>query len=338
MARVGFVIDRIMRGVGLHGKAFIPMLGGLACAVPAVMATRTIESRRDRLLTMLVIPVMSCSARLPVYVLITAVVFAPSEDRLGFLSMGALALFFLYAFSTVATLLIATVLRRTILKGPKPKLLLELPPYRKPAIMNLLRNAWDNVRAFLGEAGTIILAMTVVMWALLSYPKLDAADYPTFSKDTSAEHQRALVAQAELEHSFAGRIGKGLEPIMKPLGFDWRISVGILGAFVAREVFVSTLGTVFGLGQSDENSKPLRASLKRATWPDGRPLFPPLAGFSLMIFFVFACQCMSTIAVVKRESGSWKWPMFMFAYMTVLAYSASFAVYQLGKALGVGLS
>jgi ferrous iron transport protein B len=319
LARVAFVIDRLMRSVGLNGKAFVPMLSGFSCAVPAVMATRTIESRTDRLLTMLVLPLMSCSARLPVYVLVTATVFAPGT-RVGFFSAGALVLFAMYMLSVVAALGAAAVLRRTVLKGPSAPLVLELPPYRLPAFSMVMFNVWQRVRAFLIGAGTVILALTIVLWALLSYPRVAAE-----------------AAGDQLRHSFAGRLGHVIEPAIEPLGFDWRIGVGIIGAFAAREVFVSTLAIVFDIESDGAEDEPLREALRSATWPDGRPLMTPLAGVSLMVFFVLACQCMSTVAVVRRESGTWRWPLFMVAYMTLLAYGASLVVYQVGFRLGLGL-
>jgi ferrous iron transport protein B len=339
-----------MRAVGLHGRAFVPMLSGFSCAVPAVMATRTLESRTDRLLTMLVLPLTSCSARLPVYVLVTATVFAPGT-RVGFLSAGAVALFAMYALSVVAALTAAAVLRRTVLKGPAPTLVLELPPYRLPVLSVLLRGVWQRVKTFLVDAGTVILALTIVLWALLSYPKDPAVA-------SQAEQARAALAAtipapddrdarladidsqesgAQLRHSVAGRLGRAIEPVIAPLGFDWRIGVGILGAFAAREVFVSTLGVVFDISDADETNEPLREVLRGATWPDGAPLMTPLAGVSLMVFFVLACQCMSTVAIVRRESGGWRWPLFMVAYMTVLAYTVTFLVYQIGSLMGWGI-
>ncbi len=320
LARVAFVIDRLMKAVGLHGRAFVPMLSGFSCAVPAVMATRTIESRTDRLLTMMVLPLMSCSARLPVYVLVTATVFAPGTTW-GIFSAGAVLLFAMYMLSVVAALGAAAVLRRTVLRGPGATLVLELPPYRVPAMAVLLRGVWNRVRSFLVDAGTVILALTIILWALLSYPRAPAATAPG----------------DELRHSFAGRLGHLIEPAIEPLGFDWRIGVGIVGAFTAREVFVSTLGIVFDIEEADETNESLRETLRGATWPDGRQLMTPLTGISLMVFFVLACQCMSTIAVVRRESGTWRWPIFMFAYMTALAYGASLIVYQVGTRLGLGL-
>ncbi len=350
LARVAFVIDRLMKGVGLHGKAFVPLLGGFACAVPAVMATRTLSDRRDRLVTMLALPLMSCSARLPVYVLVVATVFAHQGDVLGFLSVGAVALFAMYALSLGATLGAAAVLRRTVLRGPRPTMVLELPPYRMPLARNLLVSTWGRVRSFLVDAGTVILALTIVLWALLTFPHDDAVTERfdaqraevsrTLEGDAEAEALVALdgaEASAQLERSVAGRLGKAIEPALEPLGMDWRLGIGVIGAFAAREVFVSTLGIVFGVGDEvDEESETLREELRSAEWPDGRSLMTPLAGVSLMVFFVFACQCMSTIAVVRRESGSWKWPILMFTYMSVLAYTASLLVFQVGSAMGWG--
>lgn len=347
LARVAFVIDRVMGGVGLNGKAFVPMLSGFACAIPAVLATRTLESRRDRLLTMLVVPLMSCSARLPIYLLVVATVFDAERRVLGLVSLGALMLLSMYALSVLATLSAAAVLRRTLVRAPRPALVLELPPYRRPLLANLGASVWQQVRAFLVDAGTLILALTVLLWALLSYPR-DAATEQRFERQRAQLEQRtpsdvqalALLANQEagerLRHSAAGRLGHALEPLLAPLGFDWRIGVGILGAFAAREVFVSTLGIVFDVADADEGSAPLRLALREARRPDGTPLMTPLSGVALMVFFVLACQCMSTLAVVRRESGSWRWPALLFGYMTVLAYLVTLLVYQGGRALGLG--
>jgi ferrous iron transport protein B len=335
LARVAFVIDRVMKGVGLHGKAFVPLLSGFACAVPAVMATRTIERRRDRLVTMLALPLMSCSARLPVYILVVGTVFA--GQSLGWFSAGAVALFSMYTLSVLVTLAAATFV-------------LEMPPYRWPSAPILWLNAWRRLRIFLVDAGTIILAMTILLWALLSFPKsADVAEHyaaervrveqMAASEVEKAEALRSLDSQEaaeQLGNSFGGRFGHAIEPAIRPIGFDWQIGVGIIGAFAAREVFISTLGVVFGIGEADEENKPLRQALRDARHADGTPVMTPLSGISLMIFFLLACQCMSTIAVVRRESGSWKWPVFLFSYMTVLAYMASLAVYQGGQLLGFG--
>ncbi len=352
LARVAFLIDRLMKGVGLHGRAFVPLLSGFACAIPAVMATRTIENRRDRLATMLALPLMSCSARLPIYVLVVGVVFVNQPRIFGVFSVGATVLFAMYALSVVATLGAATVLRRTILSGPRPPLVLELPPYRWPRPNNLLLTAWERVRAFLLDAGTIILAITIVLWAALSFPH-DASITERFEAervelrgsgldDDSLKTELSALGSREageqLKTSAAGRLGVAMEPLIEPLGFDWRMGVGIIGAFAAREVFVSTLGIVYGMGEQDEESQSLRDALRASRRADGSPLMTPLAGVSLMVFFVLAAQCMSTIAVVRRESGSWKWPLLMFTYMSALAYAASFIVYQVGSFFGWGLA
>jgi ferrous iron transport protein B len=348
LARVAFVIDRVMKGVGLHGKAFVPLLSGFACAVPAVMATRTIERRRDRLVTMLALPLMSCSARLPVYILVVGTVFA--GQSLGWFSAGAVALFSMYTLSVLVTLAAAAVIGRTVLPGPAPTFVLEMPPYRWPSIQILWLNAWRRLRIFLVDAGTIILAMTILLWALLSFPKsADVTEHyaaervrveqmvaPEAEKEALLRSLDSQEAADQLGNSLGGRFGHAIEPAIRPIGFDWQIGVGIIGAFAAREVFISTLGVVFGIGEADEENKPLRQALRDARHADGTPVMTPLSGISLMIFFLLACQCMSTIAVVRRESGSWKWPVFLFSYMTVLAYIASFAVYQGGQLLGFG--
>ena len=348
LARVAFVIDRPMKSVGLHGKAFVPLLSGFACAVPAVMATRTIERRRDRLVTMLALPLMSCSARLPVFILVVGTVFA--GQTVGWFSAGAVALFSMYVLSVLVTLTAAAVIRRTVLPGPTPSFVLEMPPYRWPSARILWINAWRRLRIFLVDAGTIILAMTILLWAFLSFPKSDAVTSQfTLERErveqapiSEVEREDALrsiegrEAREQLAQSLGGRFGRALEPVLRPIGFDWQIGIGIIGAFAAREVFVSTLGIVFGIGEVDEEARPLRQALRKARHADGSPVMTPLSGISLMVFFLLACQCMSTIAVVKRESGSWKWPAFLFTYMTVLAYLASLVVYQGGQLLGLG--
>lgn len=350
LARVAFVIDRLMGRVGLHGKSFVPMLSGFSCAVPAVMATRTLESRTDRLLTMMVLPLMSCSARLPIYVLIIATVFSPQATVFGVASAAAVTLFAMYFLSVSAALGAAAVLRRTVLRGPRPTLMLELPPYRLPQLRVLARSTWRQVRSFLVDAGTVILALTIVVWAVLSYPKNPetqaafarerAAAEALQDEQARAERLAAIDARArgaELRESLGGRLGRAIEPLIEPLGFDWRIGVGILGAFTAREVFVSTMGIVFDVGEADESSQSLRSELRSSRRADGTPLMTPLTGVSLMVFFVLACQCMSTLAVVKRESGSWRWPAFMFVYQGAMAYTAALIVYQVGSFFGWGI-
>jgi ferrous iron transport protein B len=322
MARVAFLMDRVMKTLGLHGRAFVPMLSGYACAVPAILATRTMERHRDRLLTMLVIPLMTCSARLPVYgLLIAALVPAGGSGPFtqGLLLAG------MYLFSTVVALVAAAVLGRTVLKGPRVPLLLEMPPYRMPHWPSVLHMMWEKSAVFVKEAGTIILACTVAMWVLLSFPR----------GEPSGDLPPQASAAEELRQSFGGRLGHAIEPVIAPLGFDWKIGVGLIGAFAAREVFVSTMAVVYGLEDADtESTAALRDRLRSETRPDGTKLFTPLVCLALMVFFALSCQCMSTLAVVRRETGSWRWPSFLFAYMTALAWVASFAVYQGGRLLG----
>jgi ferrous iron transport protein B len=329
MARVAYLMDRVMKSLGLHGRAFVPMLSGFACAVPAILATRTMERQRDRLLTMLVIPLMTCSARLPVYTLIIAALFPPTQV-FGLLPVQGLLMVGMYLFATVITLLAAGVLGRTAVKGRRIPLILELPPYRLPSLRGTLKMMWERAAVFLKEAGTVILACTVALWVLLSFPRVE-----------SGSADRAVAAQTSTEspiaQSYGGRLGKAIEPVLSPLGFDWKIGVGLIGAFAAREVFVATLGLVYGIDEADgEDAAPLRDRLRAETRADGKPAYTPLVGLSLLVFFAISCQCMSTLATVKRETKSYKWPLFMFAYMTGLAYVLSLAVYQGGRLLGFG--
>lgn len=358
MARAAYLMDRVMKSLGLHGRAFVPMLSGCACAIPAIMATRTMERERDRLLTMLVIPLMTCSARLPVYTLIIAALFPPSQ-LFGFVPVQGLLMVFMYFFATFTALGAAGVIGRTVVKGRRMPLLLELPPYRMPTMKSVVRQTWERARSFLREAGTVILAFTIILWALLSYPKPDRPE-PLATKavatiqyampdatppdggvdvDALADNAEAVTnyQQEKLRGSYGGQLGHAIEPAIEPLGFDWKIGVGLIGAFAAREVFISTMGLVYGIGGDvDEESAPLRDRIKQESHADGAPVYTPLVGLSLMIFFALACQCMSTIAVVKRETKSWKWPAFLFVYMTTLAWVMSFLVYQGGKLLGFG--
>ncbi len=336
MARVAYLMDRIMRALGLHGRAFVPMMSGFACAVPAILATRTMERRRDRLLTMMVVPLMTCSARLPVYTLIIAALF-PERTLLGFLPLGAVLMVGMYAFSIAMTLLAAAVIGRTVIPGRRVPLILELPPYRVPMLRSVFRMMWERSSVFLKEAGTVILACTIVLWALLAFPRSEAPAVAAAPPAAVAEPVEELAARAQaLEHSYGGRLGKAVEPALAPLGFDWKIGIGLIGAFAAREVFVSTLGVVYGVGGGDDDTAPLRQRIKSETRPDGSAVYSALTGLSLMVFFALACQCMSTLAVVKRETKSWRWPAFLFVYMTALAYAASLLVYQGGRLLGFG--
>jgi ferrous iron transport protein B len=292
------------------------------------------ERQRDRLLTMLVIPLMTCSARLPVYTLIIAALFPPSSV-LGVLPVQGLLMVGMYLFATAMTLLAAGVLGRTAVKGRSIPLILELPPYRLPSLRGTLKMMWERAAVFLKEAGTVILACTVALWVLLSFPRVEPAEPP---HEVVAGQAAAAqpTAPSPIAQSYGGRLGHAIEPVLAPLGFDWKIGVGLIGAFAAREVFVATLGLVYGIDGGDEGDAPLREKLRAETRADGSPAYTPLVGLSLLIFFAISCQCMSTLAVVKRETGGYKWPLFMFAYMTGLAYLLSLAVFQGGRLLGFG--
>jgi len=336
MARVAYLMDRIMKALGLHGRAFVPMLSGFACAVPAILATRTMERKRDRLLTMLVVPLMTCSARLPVYTLIVGALF---PKTFGWFPVQAGLMVALYVFALVMTLFCAWVLGRTVVRGRRIPLILELPPYRLPQLPIVLKMVGQRSLSFLREAGGVILVCTIALWILLSFPRIPSTANVTNTANIadSAETLHAQEnerAHLQLEQSYGGRLGKFLEPAIQPLGFDWKIGVGLIGAFAAREVFVSTLGLVYGIGDLDDEALPLRERIRNERNPSGGPRYTPLMGLSLLVFFALACQCMSTLAVVQRETQSWRWPAFMLAYMTALAYVASLLVYQGGRWIG----
>jgi ferrous iron transport protein B len=337
LARTAFLTDRILYRVGLHGKAFVPMISGYACAIPAIMAVRTIENRRDRLLTIMVIPLMSCSARLPVYTLIIAALF-PANVKVGPLSVGSLMLFSIYVVGTLFALLAAWVLGRTAFKGARQPMLLELPPYHVPSLVAILRTLVERAKDFLGTAGRTILIASIVLWALLSFPRVavdEAGASGQAQVETTSLGDSNQLGRERLQNSFGGRLGALIEPVISPLGFDWKIGIGLVGALGAREIFVSTMGVVYGLGdETDELSLGLREAISRDVRPDGSKLWTPLTGISLIVFFMVAMQCVSTLAVVKQETGTWKWPLFLVVYLTILAYVASLVVYQGGKLLG----
>ena len=358
LARAAFIMDRLMRGVGLSGRAFIPLLSSFACAIPGIMATRTIDNRRDRLTTILIAPFMSCSARLPVYALLIGA-FIPNRTVLGILNLPGLVLFCLYVLGILAAVVVAWALKRTALRGARPLYVMELPPYRVPSWRSVLVTVRDRAGLFVQKAGTVILAVSIVLWFLASYPK--NAEVKPLEKELQKVEQSADQAQAQgqraeaaasraqavhlendiagvsLRDSFAGRAGRLIEPAIAPLGFDWKIGIALLSSFAAREVMVSTMATVYNLGDADQTSVSLREKLRHAEDPrTGEKAYSPLMAVSLMVFFVLACQCMSTVAVVRRETNSWGWPIFMVVMMNALAWIASFAVFQGGRMLGLG--
>ncbi|MEY4386145.1 MAG: hypothetical protein RLY20_1428 [Verrucomicrobiota bacterium] len=400
MARAAFLMDRLMSKVGLHGKSFIPMLSSFACAIPGIMATRTIETPKDRLVTILVAPLMSCSARLPVY---TLLIGACIPDRVlgnlsaqlnlgftkfnlfGFLGLRGLTMLAMYLLGIIVALLMAWLFKKTLLRGETPMLILELPPYKMPVLKVILRHIWDRSKLFLTRAGTVILGINILLWFLATYPKdpriaeqketqlkQAAKDLLTGQfrlEDPTPEAIQSVIAKAsimgtnselipfferkdqiekklevelasqQLRNSFAGRAGHLIEPLIAPLGFDWKMGIGIIGSFAAREVFVSTMATVYSVEQSDAdeyaNMKTLVQTLRQQTRPDGTRVYSTLTGITLMVFYVFALQCVSTVAIVRRETNSWKWPAVQWLYMGTLAWTLAFATRHLGALLGL---
>lgn len=344
MARAAFLLDRLMFKVGLSGRSFIPLLSSFACAIPGIMATRTIPNRRDRLATILVAPLMTCSARLVVYTLLIAA-FVPHTKIWGPFGLQGVSLLGLYLLGIFGAAGVAFLFRKTILRGPTPPLLLELPPYRLPRLKNLVLTLLERAKLFLVSAGTIIFAVSILLWGLSSYPRwssienqFNAERTALLSQPEKPERVAALeqleqkLSAERLRHSFAGMLGRLFEPVLEPLGFDWKIGVAILGSFAAREVFVSTMGVVYGVGTSADD-KSLTEQLKADLNPEtGAPVWTPLVAITLLVFYAFALQCISTIAIMKRETNSWRWPAFAFVYMTVLAYGGALLTRWLGQA------
>lgn len=350
MARAALLMDRLLTKCGLSGQSFIPMLSSFACAVPGIMATRTIEGRRNRLVTILVAPLMSCSARLPVYTILIGA-FIPARPILGeWIGLQGLTLFAMYCVGAVAAVPVAWVLRKTLLKGETTPFILELPSYKVPDKRTVGLRVYQSSRAFLARAGSIILGATIAMWALAYFPRSDEtlAEYERHRRTAEAsqsgvelqetlEGLDARMAAQLLNESFLGRAGHWIEPAVIPLGWDWRIGMATLASFPAREVIIATLGTIYSLGgDADESSDDLRSALRNATWDDGRSVFNIPVALSVMVFFALCAQCASTLAVIRREAQSWRWTIFTFVYMTLLAYVAALATYQGTMALGWG--
>ena len=337
MARISFLSDRLMRSVGLNGKSVMPMISGFACAVPAIMSARNIENRKERLLTILITPLMSCSARLPVYTILIGLVI-PKTYLLGFLGVQGLVMMGLYLLGLVMALIVSYVAKWFIKIKEKSFFILELPTYRSPRWSNVLPTMINKAKIFVFDAGKIIMIISLVLWALCSFG-------PGNKMQQISQHYEQLKSQpganvvklnkeyqtVKLESSYAGILGKTIEPAIAPLGYDWKIGIALITSFAAREVFVGTMATIYSVGDSDEGSLLLKEKMKTAVRPDGKAVFNLASGLSLMIFYVFAMQCMSTLAVVKRETRSWKWPVIQLVYMTGLAYLMSWIVYQLFK-------
>ncbi len=341
MSRAAFLLDKLMSRVGLHGKAFLPLISSFACAIPGIMATRTIESRRDRFATILIAPFMSCSARLPVYTLMIGAFFG-GQYVFGFISIGALLMLIMYAIGIIAAIATAFVLKRTVLKAPPPPFLMELPPYRLPNLRTVFQNMLTRAWLFLKRAGTVILAISIILWALMYFPRAGSPPYeggaaPASGDGVVVSSNQPLPESEQLKHSYAGMLGHTIEPVIEPLGFDWKIGVALIASFAAREVLVSTLSIIYNVGKDEnEESETLIAAVRDAKDDNGKLTWTPLTALTLMVFFVLAMQCMSTLAVVRRETNSWIWPIFMLVYMTGFAYVAAFLTYQGGKLLGFG--
>jgi ferrous iron transport protein B len=349
MARAAFLLDKLMSRVGLHGKAFLPMMSSFACAIPGIMAARTIENQRDRFATIMIAPFMSCSARLPVYTLMIGAFFA-GQTVFGFISMGAVLMLAMYSLGIFFAVVVAFILKRTVLKSPPPPFIMELPPYRIPNVRTIFQNMLTRAWLFVKRAGTVILTISIILWALMYFPRsgeepasvstpaaamsVSEGSGPQLSGENASE---ALSGEgAQLRNSFAGRLGHLLEPVIRPLGFDWKIGVALIASFAAREVLVSTLSIIYNVGKNeDEKSQTLISAIRDAKDDTGRTVWTPLTALTLMVFFVLAMQCMSTLAIVRRETNSWSWPLFMLSYMTGIAYVAALLTYQGGKLLGM---
>jgi ferrous iron transport protein B len=337
MARAAFIMDRLMHKIGLHGKSFIPMLIGFGCSIPAIMATRTLENRRDRLTTMLVTPLMSCGARLPIYALIIPAFFPQAWH--------APMLWIIYMIGIALAVLSAKILRVTVLKGESVPFVMELPPYRMPTIKGVLIHMWERGGLYLKKAGTIILGISILLWAMTTFPSLPDGEkvrfenerhtiQTNFSEDDKELSGRLAAidnaeAEAALQYSMAGRIGHAMEPLLKPMGFDWKIGTALIGSFAAKEVFVAQMGIVYSVGEADEESQTLRDKLKST--------YTPLVGFCIMLFCLISAPCMATIAVTRRESNSWRWALLQLGGLTVLAYLLTVLVFQAGSLFGIGI-
>ncbi|MCZ2399530.1 MAG: ferrous iron transport protein B [Phycisphaerae bacterium] len=340
MTRAAHLMDRVMRGIGLSGRALIPLLSSFACAVPAIMGARVIADRRERFLTIMIAPFMSCSARLPVYVLMIAA-FVPERGVLGgWVGLQGLVMLAMYLVGVVVAIPVAWLLKRTVLAGPASGFVLELPSYKVPGLRAMWQRMYFAARSFIIRAGSVILVVNLVVWALAYFPR-DARVAERLSQQAAAEgwgeaQLESALAGAWLRESYLGRAGHAIEPVLAPLGWDWRIGVGVIASFPAREVIVATLGTVFNLGAGeDETSEPLRDALSAARWPDGRPLFTLPVALSIMVFFALCAQCASTLAVIARETGSWGWAALSFFSMTTIAYFAAWGVSAGASAAGL---
>ncbi len=334
MARAAFLLDKLMSRFGLHGKAFLPLMSSFACAIPGIMATRTIENPKDRLATIMIAPFMSCSARLPVYTLMIGAFFT-GQTIFGFISVGAILILAMYALGIFVAIIVAFILKRTVLKSPPPPFVMELPPYRLPNFRTVFQNIFLRAGLFLKRAGTVILAISIILWALTAFPR--NTNISNSTEQVSNNDSVSIDEGTQLQRSYAGKLGHLIEPVIAPLGFDWKIGVALIASFAAREVLVSTLSIIYNVGKdADAENQSLITAVRDAKKDDGTKAWTPLTALTLMVFFVLAMQCMSTVAVVRRETNSWAWTIFMVVYMTGLAYVASLLTFQIGSFLGFG--
>lgn len=335
LARVVFIMDRMMRPLGLNGKSVVPLMSSIACAIPGVMAARTISDWKERLSTILIAPLMSCSARIPVYTLLIALVI-PDETIGGIFNIQGLVLFGLYALGTISALVMAVIFKKLIKSKEKGFLLLELPGYKMPRWGNLGVSIFEKVKIFVFDAGKIILAISIVLWALATYGPVDKMEQATEvaiieaeDLNLSNEDAEQYIASAKLEQSYIGIMGRGIEPVIEPLGYDWKIGISLITSFAAREVFVGSMATIYAVQDDGEDNRSLRDKMKSAKRKDGTPVYTLASGVSLMVFYVFAMMCMATLAVVKRETKSWKWPLIQLGYMGTLAYLGSYITFMI---------
>jgi ferrous iron transport protein B len=335
MSRVTFMMDRLMRKVGLNGKSVVPLIGGFACAVPSIMSTRTIENWKDRMITIMVTPLVTCSARLPIYTLLIALV-VPNRNIWWIFNLQGLVLTCMYLFSLVSAVTVAFVMKFLLKSRERGYFIMELPVYRMPRWKNVGQDMYNRAKAFVLQAGKVIVAVSVILWVLASYGPGNRFErieqkykQPQYTQHMNADDLRHAVASEKLENSYAGVLGHTIEPVIRPLGFDWKIGIALITSFAAREVFVGTMATIYSVEGDAEKMESVQQKMHTAKRPDGQPVFTVAVAFSLMMFYAFAMQCASTMAVVYRETKSWRWPVSQFVYMTGLAYIVSFATYHL---------
>jgi len=336
MARVSFIMDKMLRGVGLNGRSIIPLLSGAACAVPAIMSARTISSSKERLITIFVVPLMSCAARIPVYVIIIALIIPDVTYLGGLLNLKGIVMMAFYLLGFIAALITAFIMKFVIKTKERGFYVMEIPSYKIPDYKTVLYTIFEKVKVFLFDAGKVIIAVSIVLWVLSSYAP--SGEFERIEEEYAVlenlENKEYIIIEKKLEVSYAGKIGKIIEPVIKPLGFDWKIGIALITSFAAREVFTGTMAQIYGLGDDYihddiKQRNRLITTLENSEDSDGQPFFTTAVGVSLMLFYAFAMQCMSTVAVVYRETKGWKWPLIQLFYMTGLAYISSYIAYNL---------